>query len=459
MLNRRKFLLTSAAAALRAAQRPPLNFVFILVDDMGAADLGCYGSRFYETPRVDAFAKQAVRFTQAYSACTVCSPSRAAILTGKYPARLHITDWIPGHPYRWAKLKPPDWTQYLPLEETTIPQMLKKAGYATASIGKWHLGGPKYYPEKHGFDVNIGGTHLGSPPSYFSPYHIPTLPDGPPGEYLPDRQTAEAVKFITSNRSRPFFLYLSHYAVHTPLQAKSGKVAKYKNKSTAGDPQGQPAYGGLVESVDESVGRILDALDDLRLSEQTAVFFTSDNGGWIPSTKNLGLRAGKGSAHEGGVRVPLLVRWPGVTRGERICTEPVCGIDFYPTILAMAGLSAPRDDVVDGVSLAPLLRGAERLAPRPLYWHYPHYHPGGATPHSAVRDGSLKLIEFHEDGRLELYDLHADPLEQQDLAKNRQQDAQRLQTRLHKWLVAAGAQMPVPNPAYDAARAVERSRG
>ena len=294
--------LTLALPASAATTAKP-NIVFFLVDDMGWTDVGYMGSTFYETPHIDRLASQGMRFNQAYSACTVCSPTRAAILTGQYPARLHITDWIAGHVQPYAKLKVPDWTMHLPLETTNLVRLLKTAGFATASIGKWHLGGPEFYPDKQGFDVNIAGTAAGQPPSYFAPYKIATLPDGPTGEFLSDRLTDEALKFIETNKDRPFFLYLPHYAVHTPLMAKPEVVEKYKKKADPNAPQHNAVYAGLIESVDDSIGRIMQKLDELKLTENTIVIFNSDNGGLIRSTGvNLGLRAGKGSSYEGGVR-------------------------------------------------------------------------------------------------------------------------------------------------------------
>lgn len=446
----------SASFAAPASRRP--NFIFILVDDLGWTDLGCQGSKFYETPHLDQLARKGMRFTQAYAACTVCSPTRAALMTGKYPARLHITDWITGHVRPHAKLKVPDWRMYLPHEERTLAETLKDAGYVTASIGKWHLGGPEFYPEKHGFDVNIAGFDKGSPSSYFSPYKIPTLPDGPPGEFLSDRLTDEAIRFIETHRDRPFFLYLPHYAVHTPLMGKSNVIAKYQAKADPKHPQHNAVYAALLESVDDSVGRIVQTLEALKLANKTAIFFTSDNGGLIgPAqrrvTSNLPLRDGKGSAYEGGVRVPLLVNWPGVTRPGSVCDAPVITPDYYPTMLEMAGLKPAHGQIVDGVNLVPLLRGRGAIRRDALYWHYPHYHPGGATPYGAIREGDWRLIEFYEDSRVELYNLRADIGETRNLAETKPALAKRLRDKLHVWRAKVGAQMPTPNPDYDPARA------
>jgi arylsulfatase A-like enzyme len=444
-MNRREFLASLPAVAAAQRRQQPTNVILIVVDDWGWTDLGCYGSRYYRTPNIDRLASQGIRFTQAYSACTVCSPSRAAILTGKYPARLHITDWIPGHQRPDAKLRPPDWTQHLPLDEVTIAEALKPVGYATAHIGKWHLGGPEFYPDHQGFDCNIGGTHRGQPPSYFSPYRIPTLEDGPEGEYLTDREAAEAIRFIRQNRSKPFFIYLPHYAVHTPLQAKKDMIEKYRRLAEAGDSQGSPIYAAMIESMDESVGRVLAMLDELGLADRTAVILTSDNGGLERRTSNAPLRAGKGTAYEGGVRVPFIVRWPGVTKAGSTCHVPVIGMDVYPTVLEIAGVKPPK--AIDGLSIVPLLQGATRIGRDVLYWHYPHYHSMGATPYGAVREGDLRYIEWQEDGHFELYDLKSDIGERQNLADSRPTDVKRLAKRLADWRQQVGAQMALPNPA------------
>ena len=327
------------AGAETAPVRPP-NVIVILVDDMGQTDLSCYGSKFYETPHVDQLAKDGVRFANGYSACTVCSPTRAALLTGKYPARLHITDWIAGHDRPKAKLKIPDWQKFLPFEEITLAEQFKSAGYATASIGKWHLtpglkeGDEAYYPEKHGFDVNIGGYARGQPPSFFAPYKIPTLTEGPAGEFLTDREANEAVKFIETNKDKPFFIYLPHYAVHTPIAGKPEVVAKYQAKA-AKQPevtQKNATYAALVASVDDSLGTIRAALKRFKLEENTLIVFTSDNGGLLGVTNNAPLRVGKGSAYEGGVRVPHIICWPGVTKAGLVEATPAITPDVVRQI-------------------------------------------------------------------------------------------------------------------------------
>jgi len=389
-----------------------------------------------------------MRFNQAYSACTVCSPTRAAILTGQYPARLHVTDWIAGHVQPFARLKVPDWTMHLPLETTNLARLLKPVGFASASIGKWHLGGPAFYPEKQGFDVNIAGTAAGQPPSYFAPYRIATLREGPTGEFLSDRLTDEALKFIEKNKNRPFFLYLPHYAVHTPLMAKRHVIEKYKKKADPHAPQHNAVYAGLVESVDDSIGHIMQKLEELKLASNTIVIFNSDNGGLIGSTVNLGLRAGKGSSYEGGVRVPLIAKWPGVTKAGSVCETPVISVDYLPTILEMTGVKDGSKQPLDGESLGPLLKQAGSLKRDAIYWHYPHYHPGGATPYGAVRQGDFKLIEFYEDNHVELYNLKDDLAEKNDLAKTMPDQAAALRRKLHQWRASVGAQLPAPNPDY-----------
>ena len=438
-------------ATLTATARPP-NIIFVLVDDMGWTDLGCFGSTYYETPNIDRLAAQGMRFTDAYSACTVCSPSRASVLTGQYPARLHITDWIAGHKRPFAKLSVPDWTMQLSPEIPNVARVLKSAGYATASIGKWHLGPEACWPEQQGFDLNIGGCEKGQPPSYFAPYKIPTLREGPNGEFLSDRLTSEALTFMAQNKDHPFFIYLPHYAVHTPIAAKPEVIEKYKAKQNKEAPHHNPAYAGLVESVDDSVGRILRKLEELKLSENTIILFTSDNGGLIGCTSNAPLRVGKGSAYEGGVRVPLIVTWPGVTTPGSVCRTPVISADFFPTLLSMAGAKPPASHRVDGESLVPLLKQEGTLVRQALYWHYPHYHPGGATPYGAIREGDFRLVEFYEDNRVELYNLKDDIGETRDLAVKMPEKTAALRQKLSAWRNSVGAQMPTPNPGYDPTR-------
>ncbi len=431
--------------------------VVILVDDMGWRDLACQGSLFYETPNIDRLSTAGMRFTNGYSACTVCSPSRAAMMTGQYPARLHITDWIPGHKKPHAKLLPPEWTQYLPLETVTVAERLAAAGYATASIGKWHLGGPRYYPEQHGFEENIGGYERGQPPSYFAPYRIPTLVEGPAGEYLTDREASEAVRFITAHRDGPFFLYLPHYCVHTPIEGKPQVAARYQAKEVASQHPKNPGYAAMVESVDDALGRIVATLDELGIRDQTAIFFTSDNGGLASVTDNRPLRAGKGSAYEGGVRVPFIVSWPGVTKPGSTSDLPVITPDIPATILAMSGVGAEAGQPLDGSDLSGVFAG-DTLDREAIYWHYPHYHPGGATPYSAIRAGSWRLVHFYEDDRDELYELAIDGSETQNLAASEPKRVESLRHSLDTWLRDVGAQMPLPNPDFDPRLNTDKSK-
>lgn len=459
-------MIFQSLALAQVPRKDPLNVVLILVDDMGWTDLGCFGSRFYKTPNIDRLAAKGMRFTNAYSACTVCSPSRASIMTGKYPARLKLTDWIPGHRYPWAKLRIPDWAAGLPLEERTLAEAVKPRGSATASIGKWHLtpvsGSDAYYPDRQGFDRNIAGTFRGQPPSYFSPYKIETLADGPTGEYLTDREVTEAIRFIDQHQNKPFFVYLPHHAVHNPVQAKEPVIERYSKLSQKGAPHHHPGYAAMIDSLDENVGRLMQRLEETGLDKKTAIIFTSDNGGLVSNTSNAPLRAGKGSVYEGGVRVPLIIQWPGVTSAGSRCDVPVIGADLYPTVVDMAGGSLQAGQVLDGVSLKPLLqaggnpaRGWKRDA---LYWHYPHYHPGTASPYSAVRSGDWKLIEFLEDNRVELYNLRDDASESRDLSAKLPKKVGELRRRLHVWRQEVDAQMPSPNPSHDPVREREIER-
>jgi arylsulfatase A-like enzyme len=433
-----------------AATKP--NFVLILADDLGWTDVACYGSKLYETPNIDQLARDGVKFTQNYSACTVCSPTRGALLTGKYPARLHITDWIPGQMPDNPKVIVPDWTKYLPLEETTMANVFHNAGYATACIGKWHLGGEQYYPDKHGFDFFVAGTDKPNTEHYFSPYGIPTLKDGAKGEYVTDRLTNEAIGFIDKNKNKPFFLYLPHFAVHLPLQAKQKLIAKYEAKIKPGDAQSNATYAAMIDSLDQSVGRIRRELKKLKLDGNTIVVFASDNGGRVPTTSNLPLRVGKGSCYEGGTRVPLIIDWPGVTKAGSVCDTPVISMDLFPTFMEIADLTDGAKTALDGVSLVPILRQSGDLKRDELFWHYPHYQhyqKGGAIPYSAIHKGDFKLIEFLADKKVELYNLKNDIGEEHDLASQMPDKVEELRNRLHAWREEVGAQMPTRNPNYD----------
>ncbi len=436
----------------------PWNVVLILVDDMGWRDLGCYGSQFYQTPNIDRLAAKGVRFTDAYAGAPVCSPTRASLLTGQHPARLHLTDWIPGRaPWPTARLLPARMEQQLALERKTLAEVLGESGYASASIGKWHLGGPQYYPESQGFALNVAGTHRGSPSSYFGPFDLPGLKGGTSDDYLTEKLTEEAEKFIEANRDRPFFLYLTEFAVHQPIQAREPVTERYRARLRADDPQQNPAYAAMVESVDVAVGRVLRKLDEVGAADRTVVILTSDNGGLIYEgrsqravTSNVPLRAGKGHLYEGGIRVPLIIRWPGATGGIT-CPAPVCSMDLFPSVLEMVGRPTGREGL-DGQSLVGLLKGDPRLDRQALYWHYPHYSNQGGVPSGAVRQGDFKLIEFYEDGRLELFNLKEDLGETRNLASANPGKTMELRQLLERWRRSVNAIMPEPNPGYDPAQ-------
>ena len=485
-MNRRDFIKTIGlgAAALavprcasgnsRTANKTnkKLNFVFFLIDDLGWTDVSCYGSSFYETPNIDKLASEGMRFTEAYAACPVCSPTRGSILTGKYPARLGITQWIGG------SNEPTPYRHYMSLEEVTVAEVLKGRGYATGFVGKWHLGNKPYYPEHQGFDINIGGDSSGAPPTYFWPYRRRNRaleempPGGEEGEYLTDRLTDESLKFLEANKERPFLLYLSHYAVHTPIESKAALTDKYKAKAEkmpkpkgprfipvylrykTRQVQDNPAFAGMVQSVDESVGRVMKKLEELGVADNTVVIFMSDNGGLstVPReapTSNLPLRAGKGWLYEGGIREPMIIKWQGVVRRGSVCREPVTSTDFYPTMLEMAGLPLMPEQHVDGVSLMPLLKNEGKLKRKAIYWHYPHYHGSGNRPSGAVRAGDYKLIEWYEDNSVELYNLRNDMGEKHDLAKEMPEKAAELQSMLRRWRRQMKAKMPVLGPRDD----------
>jgi len=446
-----------------------LNFVLILIDDMGWTDVGCFGSRYYETPNIDRLASQGMRFTNAYAACAVCSPTRAAIQTGRYPARLGVTDWIRSrfqgglmppdkkNPTEYVggkdnKLLCPPNALWMELDEMTIAEALKPAGYSSCHIGKWHLGMDDWYPDKQGYDLNIGGCDFGQPPSYFDPYynksqgHIPTLKPRREGEYLTDRESDEAARFIREHRDQPFFLNMCHYAVHTPLMGKKDMIGKYQAKTPTN--QKNPTYAAMVESVDDAVGRIMATLDETNLADHTIVIFTSDNGGLLGPTHNAPLRAGKGYPYEGGIRVPLIVRWPGVVKPGSSCDEPATSVDFFPTILQCAGANLPTDRPLDGESLAPLLEQTGRLKRDAIYWHFPHYR-GDVVPYSIIRAGDWKLIKRYEGKTFELFNLKDDLSEQNDLAEKMLDKVKDLDARLTAWLKVTGAKLPRLNPDHD----------
>ena len=445
--------------------RPP-NIVLVLIDDYGWADTGSYGSTYYRTPNIDALARRGMRFTDAYAAAPVCSPTRAALLTGKHPARLHLTDWLPGRADAPAqRLARPAIRQQLALEETTLAEALKPAGYTTAHVGKWHLGGAGFEPERQGFDVNIAGDETGTPLSYFAPFQrngrfMPKLDTAPPGEYLTDRLTTEAERFIGQHKDKPFFLYLAHYAVHIPMRAKAELIEQHRARPRPARGQNNPVYAAMVESMDDSIGRLMRTLEQSGLADNTVFIFTADNGGLsapegpdTPATDNAPLRAGKGYLYEGGLRVPLIVAWPGRIKAGSVNHTPVYSADLFATALALGGLK--NSTGVDGMSLLPLLTGRGQFKRDALYWHYPHYSNQSMNagdldqPGAAIRQGDYKLIEFYQDNRIELYDLKNDLSEQHDLARSRPQHAADLRQRLAAWRQAVGAQMMTANPLYN----------
>jgi arylsulfatase A len=462
-MQRRTFLQIAtgalASTTARAADKQSWKILFVLMDDLGWHDTGPYGNTFIDTPNLNRFARESARFTNAYAACPVCSPTRASIMTGKYPARLHLTDWIPGRKqWPYAKLLTPSFNQELPSDETTIAEALHPAGYKAAAVGKWHLGGAGHLPTDRGFDINIGGSAAGSPPTYFGPLTLPGL-QLEPGEFLTQRLTLEGSRFIRENSTNPFFLYESHFTVHIPLQAPADLVEKYRKRNT-GDVD--PAYCAMVETADASVGQLLKSLGDSGQAGNTIVVFFSDNGGVRyqarrpkPVTNNSPLRAGKGHLYEGGIREPLMIRWPGLTQAGSIIHDAVSSIDFFPTLCEAANV---RFRPADGRSLRPLLEGAH-VAERPLFWHYPHYSDQGGKPGGAVRLGDWKLIEFYEDGRLELFHVTDDAGEKRNLVRSQPARAKKLHELLTDWRTSVNASMPTPNPGYDPARASEGLTG
>ncbi len=465
------------------------NVVFIMADDLGYMDVGFNNPEtFYDTPRLNALAGQSIRFTDAYAACPVCSPTRSSVLTGQYPARTRNTDFFGGPnefqempenydaakdgkfgPQKNRPLLPAPYLGRLAADQLTLAEAFKEKGYATMFVGKWHLGPEGSYPEDHGFDVNIGGTELGGPyggKKYFSPYGNPKLTDGPEGEHLPDRLATEVSKFITTHKDQPFFVSLSFYSVHTPLIGREDLVAKYvKKRKDLGlkevfkpeSPrvnrtiQQHAVYAAMVEAMDQAVGKILDSIESNGLTRDTIVIFFSDNGGLSTSegspTSNLPYRAGKGWAYEGGIREPMLLRWPATAKAGAVCDTPVISTDFYPTLLEACGIPARPEQHKDGTSFLPLLKDPAAAHPRaPLFWHYPHWGNQGGIPFSAVREGDWKLIRFHWKKGTELYNLADDPGETKDLAESRPEITKKLSAALDKLLTETDALLPTVNP-------------
>ena len=495
------------------------NVIFFLVDDLGWSDLGCYGSEFHETPNIDKLAKQGVKFTDAYAACHVCSPTRASILTGKYPASINLTDWLPGRrDFPFQKLKNVKINQHLPYDINTLPKTLKNNGYETAIIGKWHLGEDDDSTSKQGFDSHFPDWNKGWPKEgYHSPYGMKGLEEVVEGEYLTDRMTDEAIKYIEYNKENPFFLYLSHFAVHDPIEGRKDLVKKYSNKLKKIDaPSGSPfiletnpdeknlitrveldsllgdnrykgykifpnesvkikqyqdnvEFAGMVESIDESLGRIMKKLMELELDQNTIIIFYSDNGGmsaanfYYPdreiskkklntafSTSNLPLRGGKGWMYEGGIRVPLIIKWPGKGMQGIKSNVPVTSPDFFPTIIEMIGIQALNNDQRDGKSIVPLLMGEKVLDREAIYWHFPHYsNHGNQSPGGAIRNGDYKLLEYYENNTVQLFNLVKDPGEQNDLSLVEPEKVKKLQAMLNNWRKKVKAKSMLPNSEYD----------
>lgn len=468
-------LLTAALPADRmcyAEDRP--NVLFILADDLGWRDLSLTGSEFYETPHIDRIGRSGMQFAEGYATCQVCSPSRASIMTGRYPARLHITDWIGAKSgYEWTRngrILPADYEHQLSADDVTIAEAFRDAGYTTFFAGKWHLGGEGSWPDDHGFDINRGGHHRGSPPGgFFSPYRNPALDDGPAGESLPLRLGRETADFIRSQEDRPFFAFLSFYSVHAPIQTTQERWLRYQKKAVQNEPPAErflidrtlpvrqvqdcPVYAGMIETMDEAVGLVLATLDELELTDQTYIVFTSDNGGVSSgdayATSNLPLRGGKGRQWEGGIREPYFISGPGIA--PAVSRVPVTGTDFYPTLLELCQLESRPQQHVDGVSLAPLLQN-ESLPERDLFWHYPHYGNQGGEPSSIIRRGPWKLIHYWEDGRRELYHLADDVQETTNAASEHPQVVRDLADALQTWLRDVEAAIPEPDPRFDEQR-------
>jgi arylsulfatase A-like enzyme len=457
--------LLPAANALRSPDRP--NIILILADDLGYMDIGANNPKtFYESPNIDVLAKRGMRFIQGYAACCVCSPTRGSIMTGKYPPRFGITDFIPG--MRSGKLRSAPNADHLPLEDVTIAEALRDGGYTTFFAGKWHLGGGGFFPGAQGFPEKLlpggGGNNLNTQFWYPKSGSTPDPRDDPKST---DRIVDEAVKFIETHKDQHFFAFLPFLAVHTPIAARADLVAKYEKKKAfaPSDSWGQErerqvrlvqnhaTYAAMLEQLDTAIGRVLSALKKHGLTQRTVVIFVSDNGGLSTSeghpTSNVPLRAGKGWPYEGGIRVPWIVCAPGVAKPGSVCNTPVISTDHYPTLLELAGLPPRPEQHLDGVSIVPLLKGEPLDRGKPLFWHYPHYGNQGGAPHGAIRDGDWKLIEWYEDGALELYDLSQDIREQHDLASRHPEKAKALHEQLRTWRKEVNALMPTPNPNYD----------
>ena len=453
------------------------NVILIVADDLGWMDLGYTGSSFYETPNIDTMAASGMIFTDAYAASPVCSPTRSSIMSGKTPARTQNTDWF-GAPQPGVKfpgwmghknrtLEPAAYKEFMALEEYTIAEALRDNGYKTFLAGKWHLGhDEKYWPENQGFEINKGGFEMGHPPlndeadGFFSPYGNPRLSDGPKGEYLPYRLLDETRTFIKANKDKPFFVYYPLYLVHTPLQAREELIAKYQHKRDSlqltdefiefGDKklrtnQSHVVYAAMVEAMDQVIGKISQEVKESGIADNTIIIFTADNGGLSTNsapTSNLPLKGGKGWVYEGGIREPMFVVWPGITKSNSICNEPVVTTDFYQTIVNVTGIPQP-EQATDGMSLVPLLKQEKGFERKSLFWHYPHYSPQGSAPASAIRSGNWKLIKNYESNQFELYNLKEDIGEVNDLSETNIEMKQKLENELEAWLKDVDASIPV----------------
>ena len=445
---------STGSSEISKADKQKPNFLFILADDYGWSQLGCYGSQYYETPNIDKLAEEGMKFTDAYAACPVCSPTRASIMTGKYPARLHLTDFIAGGNYPYEKYKQPAWQKFLPLEEVTIAEVLKTAGYNTASFGKWHLSISKkppqslpYNPDKQGFD------------EYFVTYKPSSRHDPEDDAHNVETITEKSLQFLQKNKDNPFFLYVTHNTIHSPILGRKKLVEKYKNKPGANLPQNNPIVAAMIEDLDNSVGKLLAKLDELDIADKTIVVFFGDNGGLERSAKQTPLRSGKANLYEGGIREPLVVRWSGVVQQGCTCSEPVTSVDFFPTFLEILDLDSKVGKSIDGVSILPLLLQTGALNRQAIYWHYPHYHSSSIGPCGAIRMGDYKLIEWYDEtilgpsNRFELYNLKQDISEQNNLSKKMPARTRQLREMLANWRKEVGAQIMMPNSDYDPTKA------
>ena len=447
-------------ALISKAQEKP-NIVYINIDDLGWTDLACYGSTYYETPNIDRLMTQGIKFTDAYASASNCAPSRAGLMSGQYSPRYGI--YTVGTSVRGQskdrKLIPVKNKTTLPDSIVTVAEVLKKSGYITASMGKWHIGDD---PRTQGFDVNVGGNHAGHPKRYFSPYKNKNIEDGPQGEYLTDRLTDEGIRFIRNNKDRPFFLYMTYYTVHTPLQGKEYLIEKYKKKSGS-NYHNHATYAAMVEAMDSNVGRLIHTLEELGLTQNTLIIFTSDNGGVYAVSKQFPLKYGKGSYYEGGTRVPLIIRWDGKIKPNTISKTPVINLDFYPTILEITKTVVEKNHTLDGVSLTPILFKEKKIKKRPIFWHFPIYLEARrkakelsgrdilfrTRPGSAMRYGKWKLHQYFEDEAVELYNLENDISETRDISKDKPRIAAKLLKMLNAWRKEVHAPIPAKlNPEY-----------